>query len=54
MTKDIKLIAGQTAPNQPRKSLYKQTGRVYSVEGISPTLTTESDKNAHIICGERV
>lgn len=45
---DIKLIAGQTAPNQPRKSLYRQQGRVYSTDGISPT-TTESDKNAHIV-----
>lgn len=48
---DIKLIAGQTAPNQPRKSLYKQKGRVYSTEGISPT-TTEADKNAHIVENE--
>jgi site-specific DNA-cytosine methylase len=49
---DIKLLAGQTAPNQDRKSLYKQKGRVYSSEGISPTITTEADSNASIVVEE--
>lgn len=49
---DIKLLAGQTAPNQDRKSLYVQQGRVYSSEGVSPTLTTYSEKNAHVVGNE--
>lgn len=48
MTK-IKLIYAEKAPSAERESLYKQTGRIYDTEGISPSLTTEQDKNAHIM-----
>lgn len=32
-----------------RLTLYKQRGRIYDSEGIAPALTTEADKNAHVV-----
>ena len=46
---DIKLIYGEKALSAKRDSLYRQQGRVYDSEGISPTLTTENNKNAHVM-----
>lgn len=47
--KDIKLIYAEPADGGGRLTLYKQRGRIYDTSGIAPALTTESDKNAHII-----